>query len=255
MEQPVPTINPVPKINKVQQLEEALHESQILALAGQFAATTMHEINGPLEAITNLNYLVQTSSDDGAQVRNYANLIDEQLLVLSAISRQTLSFYHSKETVEPILIATLAEAALRIHRNEIGTKGIRLLKKFPGHLIVEVHAGSMLQAFSNLIGNALEALPVEGTLQIRAKCTDIEAHILFADNGCGISAAIRGKIFEPFFSTKGERGTGLGLGITKAIIERHGGRIRSRTSTRTGRSGTAFGISLPLHAQSVAIAK
>ena len=249
MEQPVPTID------KVQQLEEALHESQALALAGQFAATTMHEVNGPLEAIANLNYLVQTSSDDGVQVRNYSSLIDEQLLVLSSISHQTLSFYHSKETVEPILIAQLADAALRIHRKKIAAKDIRLLKKLPADVVVESHAGSMLQVFSNLIGNAVEALPVKGTLQIRARCADGDAHILFADNGCGIPAAIRGRIFEPFFSTKRERGTGLGLGITKAIIERYRGRIRSRTSTQTGRSGTAFRVSLPLHAKSAATAK
>ena len=120
----------------------------------------MHEVNGPLEAITNLNYLVQTNSDDGEQVRNYSGLIDEQLLALSTISRQTLSFYHSKETVEPVLIAHLAEAALRIHRKKIAAKEIRLIKKLPGDMNVESHAGAMLQLFSNLIGNAVEALPV-----------------------------------------------------------------------------------------------
>jgi len=243
MEQPVPTID------RVQQLEEALQECQTLALAGQFAAATVHEVNGPLEAITNLNYLLRTNSDDGEQVRHYSDLIDEQLLVLSTISRQTLSFYHSKETAEPILIAPVAEAALRIHRQKIAAKEIRLLKKLAGDVIVESHPGAMLQVFSNMIGNAVEALPVQGTLQIRARRTDREAHILFADNGCGIPAAIRGRIFEPFFSTKKERGTGLGLGIIKAIVERHSGRIRSRTSTQAGSSGTAFRISLPLRAQ------
>jgi signal transduction histidine kinase len=245
---------PVPTTNKIQQLEEALQESQVQALAGQFAAITMHEVNGPLEAITNLNYLVQTSSDDGVLVRNYSSLIDEQLLALTAISRQTLSFYHSKDTVEPILIAQLVEAALRVHRREIAAKGIRLIKKLPDDMTVESHAGSMLQAFSNLIGNAVEALPAQGTLQIRSRCTDGQAHILFADNGSGIPTTIRSKIFDPFFSTKRERGTGLGLGITKAIIERHHGSIRSRTSTRIGRNGTAFRISLPVHAQSATIA-
>jgi len=248
MEQPVPTTS------RIQQLEEALQESQAQALAGQFAASTMHEVNGPLEATTNLNYLLQTSSDDGVQVRNYASLIDEQLLALTIISRQTLSFYHSKDTVEPILIAQVVEAALRIHRKEIATKGIRLIRKLPGDMTMESHAGSMLQAFSNLIGNAVEALPAQGTLQIRASCIDGQAHVLFADNGSGVSAAIRSKIFEPFFSTKRERGTGLGLGIAKAIVERYQGRIRSRTSRRAGRSGTAFRISLPVHAQSAAIA-
>ncbi len=97
----------------------------------------MHEINGPLEAISNLNYLVRTNSDDGEQVRNYSGLLDEQLIVLTSISHQTLSFYHSKDLLEPIQIAPLAEAALRIHRNKILAKEIRLLKKLPGDVTVE----------------------------------------------------------------------------------------------------------------------
>ena len=237
---------PVPTIERILELEEAVRENQALALAGQFAASTMHEINGPLAANSNLNYLIQTNSDVAEQVCNSSRLIDEQLLVLTTISRQTLSFYHSRETVERILLAPVAEAALRIHRHNIASKQIRLLKKLPGDVTVESHAGALLQVFSNLIGNAVEALPVKGTLQIRARCTDAEVHILFADNGHGIPAPVRRRIFEPFFSTKKERGTGLGLAITKAIIERNRGRIASRTSTQTGRSGTTFRITLPL---------
>ena len=237
---------PIATTHRVQQLEEALRESQAFALAGQFAASTMHEVNGPLEAISNLNYLLQTNPDDGDLVRKYSGLIEEQLYLLTAISRQTLSFYHSKETVEPVRIAPLAEAALRIHHKKIAAKDIRLLTKLPPGVILEGNPGAMLQVFSNLICNAVEALASKGTLHIRAWCTDGEAHILIADNGHGIPSAVRLRMFEAFFSTKKGSGTGLGLAITKAIVERHGGRIRSRTSTRIGRSGTAFRISLPL---------
>jgi len=239
-------MEPVATIDRIQQLEEALRESQGFALAGQFAASTMHEVNGPLEAISNLIYLLQINSDDGEQVRKYSSLIEEQLYLLTAISRQTLSFYHSKETMEPVRIAPLVEAALRIHYKKIAAKQIGLLKKLPDGIILEGNPGAMLQVFSNLISNAVEALAPKGTLQIRARRTDGEAHILFADNGPGIPAAIRLRMFEPFFSTKKASGAGLGLAITKAIIERHGGRIRSWTSTRAGRSGTTFRISLPL---------
>lgn len=245
---------PVPSFERVCQLEQALQDFQALALAGQFAAATIHEINGPLEAIANLNYLVKTNCNDAEQVRNYSGLLEEQLGALTVISRQTLSFYHSRETVESVQIASLAEAALRIHRNKIAAKQIRLLKRLPGDVIVESNAGTILQVFSNLIGNAVDALPFRGTLQVRARCMNGEAHILFADNGHGIPAEIRLKIFEPFFSTKKECGTGLGLAITKAIVERHRGRIRSRTSTQAGRSGTAFRISLPLRPHSAATA-
>ena len=243
----------VPTIDRVQQLEEALRESQAFALAGQFAAATMHEVNGPLEAISNLNYLVQVNADDVKQVRNYSGLIEEQLYILTAISRQTLSFYHSQETVELVRIAPLAEAALRIHHKKLAAKKIRLLKNLPDAVIVEGNPGAMLQVFSNLIANAVEALAPQGILQIRARRTDIEAHILFADNGHGIPTAIQLRMFEPFFSTKKGGGTGLGLAITKAIIEHHGGRIRCRASTQLDRSGTAFRISLPLRQSAAAI--
>lgn len=246
---------PVPSSERLHQLEEALQDYQALALAGQFAAATMHEVSGPLEAITNLNYLVRINSNDGRQVLNYSGHIEEQLAALAAISHQSLSFYHSKETIEPIRIAPLAEAALRIHQKKIAAKQIRLMKELPGDLILESHPGTMLQVFSNLIANAVDALAPKGTLQIRARRTDEEVHILFADNGHGIPAAIKPRIFDPLFTTKKDKGTGLGLAITKEIVERHRGRIRSRTSTRIGRSGTAFRMSLPLRAQPVALAK
>jgi len=237
---------PLPTIDKLSRLEQALQEYQALALAGQFAASTMHEVNGPLEAISNLNYLVRINSDDGKRVRYYSDLLAEQLNLLTSISRQTLSFYHSKETVETIKIAPVAEAALRIHQAKMAAKDIQLVKKVPDDVIVEGHAGAMLQVLSNLIGNAVDALPVKGTLQIRASCARGKAHVLIADDGPGIPAEIRPRIFEPFFTTKKDRGTGLGLAITKAIIERHRGRIRCRTSAQPGRSGTAFRVSLPL---------
>jgi signal transduction histidine kinase len=239
---------PVLSSYPLQDMEEALRESRSLALAGQFAAFTMHEINGSLEAIANLNYLVRTNPDNTELVMRFSSLLDEQLGVLMGLSHQTLSFYHSNESTEAIAIAPLAEAALRIHRHKVAAKDIRLEKKLAADVVVEGHPGAMLQVFSNLIGNAVEALPVKGTLQLRARCAGGEAHILVADNGCGIPMAVKAKIFEPFFSTKKDRGTGLGLAITKAIVERHQGRIRSRSSTRTERSGTAFRISLPLRA-------
>lgn len=239
---------PVLSSERLQQLEESLHENMRLALAGQYAASTMHEIRGPLEAISHLNYLVLANSENGEKVRDYSHLLEEQLVILAEVSRQTLSFYHSKETTEAIAIASLVQAAVRIHRHKILAKEIRLLTKLPDDVIVESHPGAMLQVFSNLIGNAVEALPVQGTLLLRARCSsDGEAHIVIADNGHGIPAAVRLRIFEPFFSTKKERGTGLGLAISKTIVESHRGRIRTWTSTRNGMSGTAFRISLPLH--------
>lgn len=228
-------------------IRHALRESQALALAGQFAAATMHEINGPLEAVTNLNYLLRTNADNAEMVRTLSQLIDEQLVILTRISRQTLSFYHSKDSRQLVVVASVAEAALRVHRHKIMAKEIRLVKELPGDVALEAHPGSMLQVLSNLISNAVEALPTRGTLCLRARKSDREVHITIADDGHGIPPTISEKIFEPFFSTRKEKGTGLGLAITREIIEKHHGRIRSRSTTRSGRSGTAFRISIPLH--------
>ncbi len=229
----------------VQEIQELVGRNQELVVAGQFAATIMHEINGPLEAVHNLNYLVQQEADNPSQVRRFSKMLEEQLETLTKLSRQTLSFYRSPETRESIAIATLAEAALRVHQRKIAAKRINLRKRLPLDVSAEVHAGDMLQVFSNLIANAVDALPENGTLCISVKSCADEAHVLVADNGPGIPSSVLPNIFDPFFTTKKERGTGLGLAISKSIVEKHHGRIRSRSITRPARSGTAFRISIP----------
>ena len=241
-----PSADAAPAASRWSELEAALRECRSMALAGQFAATTMHVISGPLEAITNLNYLLRINCGGNARALSYSHQIEEQLQFLAGITRQTLSYYRVHPQPESLAVSVLVEAALRIHQHKVRRNEIHLVKELPSDILAEVHPGSMLQVFSNLIGNALEAMPAGGTLWLRVKCSETEVHIVVADRGAGLPAPIRGKIFEPFFSTKRERGTGLGLAITKSIVEKHSGRIRSWTSTSSGRSGTAFRISLPI---------
>jgi signal transduction histidine kinase len=139
----------------------------------------------------------------------------------------------------------LAEAALRIHRKAIEARKIHLVKDLPSTLVAEVHGGEILQVVSNLIANALDALPVGGRLRLRLRRRQGEVHFVVADNGQGIPTDQIAEIFKPFFTTKEERGTGLGLALSKGIVERHRGKIRLRSSVRPGRSGTVFKISLP----------
>ena len=240
---------PLADAERGEQIQEILRQNQELTVAGQFAATVMHEINGPLEAVNNLNYLIQQEADDPAKVRLYSGMLDEQLLTLTKLSRQTLSFYRSSETRESIAISALAEAALRVHQKKISAKRINLRKRFKAEVSAEVHAGEMLQVLSNLVANAIDALPENGILYISVKRSGDEAHVTVADNGSGIPALILPRIFDPFFTTKKEHGTGLGLAISKAIVEKYHGRIRSRTATRPSRNGTAFRISIPLIAK------
>jgi signal transduction histidine kinase len=242
-------ITPFPEVRCSQNVEEILRRNQELVVAGQFAAMVMHEINGPLEAVHNLNYLIQQEADNVVKVRMFSGMLEEQLETLTKLSRQTLSLYRSPETREAIAIFTLAEAALRVHQRKISAKRIVLRKQLKTDVTAEVHAGDILQVFSNLISNAIDALPEKGILCIRVDRCAEEAYVTVADNGPGIPAPILSRIFEPFFTTKRERGTGLGLSISKSIIEKHQGRIRSRSTTRLSRNGTTFRVCIPLFAK------
>jgi len=236
-------------ISLKQEIHEISRHNHQLIVAGQFAATVMHEINGPLEAVQNLNYLIQQERDSSSMVLLYSKMIDEQLVTLTKLSRQTLSLYRSPETRESVCISGLAEAALRVHERKISAKRIILRKQLKADVTAEIHAGDMLQVFSNLIANAIDALPEKGILCVRVNRCAEEAHVTVADNGPGIPAPILPRIFDPFFTTKKENGTGLGLSISKSIIEKHHGRIRSRSTTRPSRNGTTFRISFPVFAK------
>lgn len=228
------------------EMQAALLKSQTQAIAGQYAVAVMHEINNPLEAISNLTYLADHSAEDPVKVRQYIAMLEEQLSVVRRIARQTLKFYR-EGTPEPVDLVGLAEAALRIHDHHIAAKRLSLRTDLKKEATAMAHSGDMLQVVSNLIVNALDALPDEGTLYLRVRMSNDEVHVTVADNGHGIPQAATARIFDPFFTTKKERGTGLGLAISRSIVERHRGRIRMRSSVRRDSSGTVFRVSLPAH--------
>ena len=216
--------------------------------AGQLALEMMHEVRNSLEALNHLLHLGLKTTGGLEEVRHYMNLAQEQVAVLNEIAGSSLTFARSPSLPRPTCLVGLTEAGIRIHRGVIEAKRIQLVKDLPGELIAEVHGGEMLQVVSNLVANALDALPPGGTLRIRLRRRADEAHLLIADNGIGISKAIYTRIFEPFFTTK-ETGTGLGLAFSERIVKGHGGRIRLRSSVRPGKSGTVFKIALPLRQQ------
>ena len=225
---------------------EALSRAEARATVGQLALEVMHEIRNPLQAMWYLTGLAREGADDPEKVREYMRLAGEQMVTLGQIADQTLGFARCSHSPTSIDLASLAEAALRIHQQAIEAKKVHLVKDLPDDLIAEVHTGEMLQVISNLIVNALDAMPDDGTLCLRLKKCGAEVRLLIADNGHGIPAEHVDAIFQPFFTTKEERGTGLGLAISKKIIERHNGKICMRSSVRPGRSGTIFKISLPI---------
>ena len=216
------------------------------------ALELMHEIRNPLEALGHLTYLAREEADDGEKVRKYMLLAEEHVTTLNRIASQTLGFARVAQNPRPIDLIDLAEAALRIHQRTVESKRIHLIKNLPKDIVASVHAGQMLQVVSNLIVNALDALPEEGTLSLRIRKGSDGVHLVIADNGHGIKAEHLDRVFEPFFTTREESGNGLGLALSRKVIEDHGGKICVRSCVREGRQGTVFKISLPYGASSTA---
>jgi signal transduction histidine kinase len=232
--------------SKLQIATESLLKAELRATAGQLALEIMHDIRNPLEALRNLNYLTLDSASSPDEVRRFTTLAEEQLVTVIDIANSTLGFAKPASRPKPTNLALLAEAALRIHQRAIESKQIHLLKDLDEDAIAPLNTVEMLQVLSNLLTNALDALPPNGTICLRLRKRDGAIQLLIADNGHGIPAEHVRNIFQPFFTTKEDRGTGLGLAISRKIVERHRGTIKMRSSVRPGKSGTLFKISLPV---------
>lgn len=224
---------------------EALRKSEERAVAGQLALELMHEIRNPLEALGHLTYLACEEADEPGKVRKYMQLAEEQMLTLTRIVGETLGFARSSDAPRSVDLVALAEAGLRIHQRRIDAKKIHLVKNFADGVEAEVYPGEILQVISNLIANAMDALPNDGTLSLRLRRRGNRVHLVVADNGHGIPVEAAEKVFQAFFTTKGEQGSGLGLSVSKKIMDRHHGRIAMRSRVAPGKSGTVFRISLP----------
>ena len=235
-----------PEDERTLRLESALRRSEKLAMAGRLAASVMHEINNPSQAIADLVYLIGKDADRPDLVRARAALIEEQLVRIQYIARQTLSFFRDLPQTQTKDLVPLVDTALRYHLSLVAEKQIELRKQMPDMLVASVFESEFLQLVSNLVRNAVEALPVRGALCVRLRAWGRFARLTISDNGRGIPAAIQAKLFEAFQSDKAEAGNGLGLWICKTIVEKHSGSIHWRSSTRTETHGTTFSILLPL---------
>ena len=233
--------------SKLAEVSESLRHAEERATPGLLALELMHEVRNPLEAVGNLVYLAIEEANDHDAVRAYLRRIEEQLAMLNQIASQTLSFARTTSSPQQVRLVTVAEAALRIHQRTVKAKQIHVVKEFPQEVIAQVYITEMLQVVSNLVVNSLDALPRDGTLRMRVSQRNHESHIVVADNGHGIPEEDMDQIFVPFFTTK-KAGNGLGLALSKKIIEHNQGRIAMRSSVRAGRSGTTFKISLPTYA-------
>ena len=229
--------------------EIALRKSERLAMAGQMAASIAHEINNPLEAVTNLLYLIGMRSSD-EEARQYCSMAQRELPRVTEISGQTLRFYRKSNTPQETDVAELLDSLLQLFYPKFGRRNIQVQVNLKEGGIVLAFPNELRQLFANLISNAIDATPPGGRIQIEAKPVKNRhgelsgVRVVVADTGCGIPKNIRQRIFEPFVTTKGEAGTGLGLWVSDDIVHRHGGLLQLKS--RTGEpSGTVFSIFLP----------
>lgn len=229
--------------------EDALLRSEKLATLGRLVASIAHEINNPLEAMSNLIYLAHRSEGLPEEAQELLQLADAELKRIAHITRQSLGFYRESNVPADTSVTELLESSIDLLRGKINTRHAMIDCRWKDNITVKAVAGELRQVFSNLLANALDALDTGGRITIRAKRhrgkDGAYVRILFLDSGRGIPLETQHKIFDPFFSTKGNLGTGLGLWVTKQIVDKHHGSIRVRSRNLPPTTGTAFQITLP----------
>jgi PAS domain S-box-containing protein len=236
-------------ITEQRRSEEALRQTEKLAATGRLAASIAHEINNPLEAVTNLVYLAQKQPNN---VGKYLALADQELDRIAQITKNTLGFYRDSSSPAEADISKILDEVLALYARKIRFKKISLRCEYLQGIEIEGYPGEIRQIFANLTANAIEALSDGGRFTIRAARVhahhDVEREgirVTFLDNGSGITPLGLKKIFEPFYTTKKDVGTGLGLWLTLGLVKKHHGSLRVRSSIRPGKTWTAFSVFLP----------
>ena len=243
--------------------EETLRKTEKLAAAGRLAASIAHEINNPLEAVTNLLYLLERHSDLHGEAEQWVVAAQHEVSRVSAITQQTLRFHRQSTQPQRTDLTDLLESVLTLHQGRINTLQVAVERQYWGSAELMCLEGELRQLFANLVGNALDSMqPQGGRLLVRAHPATSRhsagenregasgVRITIADTGCGMPAEVRARIFEPFFTTKEATGTGLGLWVGAEIMAKHGVRLslRSREThgdAKEGRGGTVFSLFFP----------
>ena len=235
-------------ITETKKTEEALRKSEQLAAAGRLAASIAHEINNPLEAVTNLLYLARMDRTVPEKSRLLLEDADRELRRLSHIAARSLKFYRQHTAPTLCSLEEQIESVLFFYETEIKMRNIDLERRYLPAPQVLYHPGEFRQVITNLIGNAIDALPRDGRLVVgvrpsRDAAGSAGVSVTVADNGSGMDREMLDRLFHPFATTKGEAGTGLGLWVSKGILDKHQCRIAVR-SVRN--NGTVFRIFVPL---------
>ncbi len=243
------------EVTNQKKAESALIQSEKLAAVGRLASSISHEINNPLEAVTNLLYLLAHDPQLPETLKLYVHMAQSELSRVSQIATQTLRFH--RQAVAPTLVTPrdLVGAVVRLYAGRLANSGIRVEQRYNTDTHILCFENDIRQVLNNLIANAIDAMRTGGRLLIRAHTSRDYCvpdgrpgiRITIADTGHGMSPATLARAFEPFFTTKDLQGTGLGLWISRGIVERHQGRLSVRSSEDERHPGTLFTLFLPCH--------
>ena len=244
------------EITQQKRAEQALIQSEKLAAVGRLASSIAHEINNPLESVTNLIYLADHSTNF-PEVHDYLETAARELRRVAAITNQTLRFHKQASNPQDVTAEQLFTSVLSIFHGRTVNSNVRIQERLRTPHPIRCFEGEIRQVISNLVSNALDAMsPGGGVLALRSRegvdWKTGERGMIFtvADTGGGISAATMRKLFDPFFTTKGNTGTGLGLWVSKEIVDRHRGAMHVRSSQSAVHHGTVFTVFLPFDAVS-----
>ncbi len=240
-------------ITQQKQSADALIRTEKLAAMGRLASSIAHEINNPLEAVTNLLYLLLQSPLNNEQ-ESFCTTMMAELQRVSAIATHTLRFHRQSTNASHTRLQSLVDSVLTLFEGKIRNAGITVqCRLLPDHQVLG-YEGELRQVLANLVGNAIDALAAAPTLRTLSIRTHSGHHprssmagitLTVADNGSGMAASTLTRIFDPFFTTKGDIGTGLGLWISTEIVHKHRGSIRVRSSQTPEARGTVFRVFLP----------
>jgi PAS domain S-box-containing protein len=237
-------------ITQEKKTEHALRTTERLASVGRMAATVAHEINNPLEAVTNLVYLAKSCAVR-EDLQKYLDTIEEELDRISHLTRQTLGFYRETKSPTMVRVGPILDSLMSFFATRARNKGIEIRPEIRRDPEIYAVAGEIRQVITNLLSNSIDAVGSGGLIRVRVDAVRVNGQhspgvrISVGDSGPGIPASIRSKLFEPFFTTKQDVGTGLGLWVSTNIVKRHHGAIRVKSSTSPRRSWTVFSVFLP----------
>jgi len=238
--------------------ERLLLESEKLAATGRMAAAIAHEINNPLESLMNLIYLARLNAPEDGKTARYLATAEQELERVSHIARQTLGYYRDNGQPVELHLHSLLENVLTVYNSKVTAAKIKVEAQFNDLHKILVNKGEMLQVFSNIVANSIDAMPDGGVLRVSTRKVIGSAgdgiQVLIQDTGVGIKTEHLPKIFDLFFTTKGFLGTGIGLWVARQLIEKRRGQITVASSTEAGNSGTAITIFLPLTSPPAALA-